>query len=130
MIARLVLPSVILLSAGAAAAVEPRILRELMALTPQERMEQRCDIEAMDRIRSEQKGLSPDKVIAYTFADTEISGAKLKATGAAFRSKGEWYRLRFKCETGGPERVSIKSFDYQIGTMVPRKDWQRYYLYE
>lgn len=129
MIARLVLPSVILLSAGAAAAVEPRILRELMALTPQERMEQRCDIEAMDRIRREQKGFSPDKVIAYTFADPQVSGTKFKATGAAFRSRGEWYRLRFKCETSGPERVSIKSFDYQIGEMVPRKDWQQYYLY-
>ncbi len=129
MIARLLLPAVMLMSAGAAAAVEPRILKELMVLTPQERMEQRCDIEAMDRIRSEQKGFSPDKVIAYTFADPVIEGSRFKAKGAVFRSKGEWYRLKFSCETG-PRRVSIKSFDYKIGSIVPREEWQQYYLYD
>lgn len=129
MIARLMLPTVILFSAGAASAVDQRIVRELMALTPQERMEQRCDIEAMDRIKQEQKGFAPDKVIAYTFSDPEISGAKFKASGAVFRSKGDWYRLKFKCETD-QQRVSIRSFDYKIGDIVPRDDWQQYYLYE
>lgn len=125
----LLLPPAMLLSAGAAAAVDQRILRELMQLSPQERMEQRCDIEAMERIKREQKGFSPDKVIAYTFSDPEISGEKIKAPGAVFRSKGEWYRLKFKCETG-PQRVNVRSFDYKIGEIVPRDEWQQYYLYE
>lgn len=129
MIARLLLSSSMLLSAGGASALDQRALKELMALTPQERMEQRCDMEAMERIKREQDGFRPDKVIAYTFADPVITDGQLKAPGAVFRSKGEWYRLKFKCETG-PKRVSIKSFDYKIGDMVPRDEWPQYYLYE
>ncbi len=105
----MLLPPAMVLSAGAAAAVDQRILKELMQLTPQERMEQRCDIEAMERIKHEQKGFFSDKVIAYTFSEPEISGEKIKAPGAVFRSKGEWYRLKFKCETARSGSTSSPS---------------------
>lgn len=117
------------LVAGKAMALDGRIVKELMELAPQERMEQRCDVEAMDRIRREQKGFRPDKVIAYTFAEPEVEGNELKAPGAVFRSEGEWYRLKFKCETGA-EHVNVKSFEYKIGKLVPKEDWQENYLYD
>ncbi|MCL6709576.1 DUF930 domain-containing protein [Pseudomonas sp. R2.Fl] len=124
------LPSilVVLAIAGPAQALEAGIVRQLEALTPEERLEQRCDIEAMDRIREEQDGFRPDKVIAYTFSDPEVADTSIRAPGAVFRSKGEWYRLKYKCETG-PSQLKVKSFKYKIGSIVPREDWQRYYLY-
>lgn len=117
------------LTAANANALDQRILKELMALSPEERLEQRCDVEAMDRIKREAKGFRPDKVIAYTFGDPVVQGNSLKASGAVFRSGGEWYRLKFKCETG-PEHVEVRSFDFKIGSVVPKSDWDHLYLYD
>lgn len=111
-----------------ALALEENIIRQLERLTPEERLEQRCDMEAMERIRREHDGMRPDKVIAYTFSDPQVGEMSFKAPGAVFRSGGDWYRLKFKCETG-PKNLTIKSFSYKIGEMVSREDWQRYYLY-
>lgn len=123
--------SAVLLSllATSAHALDRNIVRQLQALDPEERLEQRCDIEAMKRIREEQDGFRPDKVIAYTFSDPVIVENSMEAPGAAVRSRGEWYRLEFRCETG-PKKLTIREFDYSLGAMVPREDWQRHYLYE
>ena len=117
-----------LFCASAAHALEPRVIKQLNALTPDERREQRCDMEAMDRIRKEGE-FRPDKVIAYTFADPVEKGNELKAGGAAFRSRGDWYRLKFKCKTG-EKGLKVLSFDYRIGSKVPREHWEKYYLYD
>lgn len=117
-----------LLSASAAHALDARATRQLNALAPDERREQRCDIEAMSRIRAE-AGFRPDKVIAYTFSDPIEDGNKLKAPGAVFRSAGDWYRLKFKCETGDTG-LKVLSFDYTIGSKVARDMWDKYYLYD
>ncbi|MCJ8517379.1 DUF930 domain-containing protein [Rhizobium tarimense] len=109
--------------------MDARIVKQLKALAPEERREQRCDIEAMKRIADEQKGLKPDKVIAYTFSDPVEEGNSVRAPGAAFRSGGDWYRLKFKCVTG--ERgLDIRSFHYKVGAKIPRGEWEQYYLYD
>jgi Domain of Unknown Function (DUF930). len=125
---RLLSVLMVLALAAPAQALEAGIVRQLEALTPEERLEQRCDIEAMDRIRKDQQDFRPDKVIAYTFSDPEVGSTSIRAPGAVFRSKGEWYRLKYKCETG-PRQLKIKSFQYKIGSIVPHEDWQQYYLY-
>ena len=120
--------AIVLLSASASYPLDARVIRQLNALAPDERREQRCDMEAMDRIRS-QGEFRPDKVIAYTFSDPVEKGNNIKAPGAVFRSGGDWYRLKFKCETA--ERgLKVVSFDYTIGSMVPRDQWNHYYLYD
>ena len=110
-------------------ALDSRIVRQLKALAPEERREQRCDIEAMSRIASEQDGFKPDKVIAYTFSDPEEKGDWIKAPGAAFRSTGDWYHLKYKCETSG-HGLAVETFQYKIGSKVPRSEWEEYYLYD
>lgn len=119
----------LVLASFPAFALDARIERQLEALDPDTRLEQACDTEAMARITAARKGFKADKVIAYTFADPEMEGDSLKAPGAVFRSRGEWYRLSFTCATG-PRRVNVKSFDYQIGSIVPRADWTQNYLYD
>lgn len=119
-----------LLSALPAHALDAHIVRQLDALAPDERREQRCDIEAMERIKKDNKGeFKPDKVIAYTFSQPVEDGNAIRAPGAVFRSAGDWYRLKYKCETGD-KGLEVMSFDYKIGSKVPREEWEKYYLYE
>jgi len=109
-------------------AVDASIKKQLEKLDPAERLEQSCDTEAMKRIARE-KEYRPDKVIAYTFGDPAMTDDTIKAPGAVFRSKGEWYHLTYNCVTG-PEQIDVKSLSFQIGEKVPRDDWQKHYLYE
>ena len=67
--------------------------------------------------------------IAYSFGDPTTSGNMLKTKGAVFRSKGEWYRLAFKCETT-PDHFDVTAFKFRIGEMVPRDAWDEHYLYD
>ncbi|KIQ01895.1 signal peptide protein [Agrobacterium tumefaciens] len=115
--------------AAPALAIDANILRQLNVLAPEERLEQRCDIEAMERIASEQKGMKPDKVIAYAFGDPDVTSDSIKAAGAVFRSGGEWYRLRYKCQIT-PSTLGIRDFNYKIGEKVPEEQWAKHYLYD
>jgi len=112
-----------------ALAIDANVLRQLNVLAPEERLEQRCDIEAMERIAKEQKGMKPDKVIAYAFGDPDVTSDSIKASGAVFRSAGEWYRLRYKCQIT-PSTLGIRNFDYKVGDKVPEAQWAKHYLYD
>lgn len=71
-------------------AIDASVMRQLNALAPEERLEQRCDIEAMERIATEQKGMKPDKVIAYTFGDPEVgkTPSRRRARSSEVRANG------------------------------------------
>jgi hypothetical protein len=117
------------LGATDALAIDARIRSQLQKLTPEERLEQRCDIEAMEKISDGKGGFRPDKVIAYAFGDPKLDGTTLKTKGAVFRSRGEWYRLSYKCEASA-DRLNVNAFKYKIGEIVPREDWEAHYLYD
>ena len=117
------------LSEPPALAIDARIRSQLEKLTPEERLEQRCDMEAMDRIGDAKDGFRPDKVIAYAFGDPKLEGTTFKTKGAVFRSRGEWYRLSYKCETSA-DLLDVNAFKYRIGDVVPREDWAAHYLYD
>lgn len=107
-------------------AITALLRQELKKLNPDTRLEQRCDIAAMETIASLHK-YAPDKAIAYSFADPIINGNVIKASGAAFRSHNNWYHLTFTCTTTD-DKLDIKSFTYKIGSIVPRSEWEHYYL--
>jgi hypothetical protein len=109
-------------------AVDPKIKQQLQKLDPSERMEQSCDTEAMRKIAKED-GYRPDKVIAYTFSDPDMGDNSIKAPGAVFRSKGDWYHLSYDCTTG-PHHINVRSLTLAIGEKVPRDEWTKYYLYD
>ncbi|WP_412059124.1 DUF930 domain-containing protein [Bartonella sp. DGB2] len=100
--------------------------RQLLALDPQTRIEQRCDIEAMDRINKETKWRT-DKVLAYAYSDPIISGKRIQANGAAFRARGNWYHLSYDCRTE-EDRIKVISFTYKTGSLIPHAEWDRHYL--
>jgi hypothetical protein len=109
-------------------AMDQSLVRQFEKLDPETRLEQRCDTEAMEQISADKTVYRPDKVIAYTFADPIMENNFMKAPGAVFRSKGEWYRLKFKCSTG-PDHIDVLSFKYKIGDLVPHDEWEQHYLY-
>jgi len=114
---------------GPSYAIDASVIRQLNKLAPEERLEQRCDIEAMERIAKDQKGMKPDKVIAYAFGDPEVGKDSIKAPGAVFRSGGDWYRLRYKCQIASSS-LGIRTFDYKVGDKVPESQWAKHYLYD
>lgn len=109
---------------------EPRSRQAREALTQldaSERIEQLCNLEAMSQIQAWKADFQPDRVVAYAMADTRLSAGMLQADGAAFRSKRQWYRLRFRCETT-PDRSKVAGFEFLVGDAVPRSEWAAHNL--
>ncbi|TJX21439.1 MAG: DUF930 domain-containing protein [Mesorhizobium sp.] len=112
-----------------ASAMDNALLSGLMKLDPQTRLEQRCDAEILDRISHDDRKFKADRVVAYAFATPEMSADAIRSPGAAFRSKGQWYRLKFKCQTG-PDHMEVIQLRYRIGDEIPEADWAKYNLYD
>lgn len=111
-----------------ARALDSRMKAGLLALDPATRLEQRCDEEVADRIAQEDKRFNPDKVIAYAIEEPKQDGDEIKTRGGAFRSKGEWYHVAYKCLTA-PDHIQILSLRYKIGDKIPEDEWVQYNLY-
>ena len=112
-----------------AKAMDSALRAGLLKLDPETRLEQRCDAEVLDRISHDDRSYKADRVVAYAFATPQMSADAIKSTGAAFRSKGQWYRLKFKCQTA-PDHMEVLQFRYKIGDEIPEADWAKYNLYD
>jgi hypothetical protein len=118
-----------LVAAFPANAMESALRAGLLKLDPETRLEQRCDAEVLDRITHDDPRYKADRVVAYAFATPEMEKDSIRSPGAAFRSKGEWYRLKFKCLTA-PDHMTVLELRYKIGDAVPKEDWAKYNLYD
>lgn len=109
-------------------ALDARMKAGLLALDPDTRLEQRCDAEVADRIARDYKRFDPDKVIAYATQEPKQEGDEIKTRGGAFRSKGQWYHVAYKCLTA-PDHLEVLSLRYRIGDEIPENEWDQYNLY-
>lgn len=100
---------------------------QMLSLAPRARMEQQCNSRAMSLISREHKGMRPDELVAYAFADTVAHDGKVDAPGAAVRSGGKWYRLSYACQTTD-NGMGVSAFSYRLGDVVPRPQWAEHYL--
>lgn len=89
----------------------------LETLPPEKRLAQTCNLEALAQIGNAGKGFSPDVVMAEAYARSEISGPRLAASGAIFRSGERWYGLAFDC-TLSDDLTGVTAFSYRLGTDV------------
>lgn len=110
------------------AAAGEKFRKALDRLDPQTRLEQICDLEAMNRIKKDRK-YSPDRAQGAASAEPKTEAHKLTATGGAFRSKGDWYELSFVCEAT-PDHMKVTSFEYQTGKPIPKAKWEEFGLWE
>jgi hypothetical protein len=109
------------------AAEGEKFRKALDRLDPQTRLEQVCDLEAMNRIKKDRK-YAPDRAQGAASAEPKIEGDKLTATGGAFRSKGDWYELSCVCQAT-PDHMKVLSFEYQTGNPIPKAKWEGYGLF-
>jgi len=117
-----------MLSAKALADPRSRQARAALAgMDDGERRIQLCNIEAMSQLQAWRATLAPDQVVAYATADVVVAGATVAAAGAAFRSGGRWFALRYRCAiaAGGP---TVDAFDFLVGDAIPRDRWEDYGL--
>ena len=109
-------------SEGVLANPRSRGAREaLKTLEASERIEQLCNLEAMSQIHAWNAEFEPDRVVAYAMAGTKLTKTALEAEGAAFRSRKQWYGLRFRCEMAANGKVA--GFRFRVGEPIPRSEW-------
>lgn len=115
---------------GHAHAYETSLRPQFERLEPDTRLEEVCDTEVALRLNREQRGLAVDKVVSYTFRQViQEKNNKIVANGAAFRSRGKWFHLKFECQTG-PKHMDVHMLTYTAGAEIPRSQWARHYLYD
>ncbi|WP_246673473.1 DUF930 domain-containing protein [Mesorhizobium sp. B2-4-14] len=95
---------------------------DLATFASDERMVQLCDIEAMDQIRRWRADFQPDRVVPYATAEEKITDTTIAANGAAFRSRKNWYNLKFKCQLA-QDGESVIDFEFLVGDPVARDKW-------
>lgn len=78
-------------------------------------------LEAMSQIHAWKAEFEPDRVVAYAMSSTKLTKAALEAEGAAFRSRKQWYGLRFRCEMAASGKVA--GFQFRVGEAIPRNEW-------
>jgi len=110
----------LLLLASSALAADARLLANLRRLDPSLRLEQICDLEAMNQLSH--RGFDADRAKSNVSVSPIHNGDILIANGAAFRSRGNWYHLSFVC-VGTSDHLHVKSFRYTIGRMIPQSKW-------
>lgn len=113
-----------LYSAGILASPRSRQARKGLAqLAPEERVVQLCNLEAMEQVHRWKADFDPDFLVAYALSAVKFSGETLKANGAAFRSKRQWWRIAYSCSVT-PDRKTVVGFDFRVGDAIPREQWQ------
>ena len=115
--------------AGASDRRQKQLEFQLKRLDPQTRLEQVCDVEAMKRIGKENKEFRVDRSVISAIEEPRVKGDTIAGKGAAFRSKGKWYRYAFTC-AATPDRMQVLSFEYQIGDEIPETQWSKHGLYQ
>jgi hypothetical protein len=101
----------------------------LKRLAPPERLEQLCDYTAMTRIREQDRSLRPDRAVAAAAKEPRMTEHTIVADGAAFRSRGKWYTLSFRC-TADTEHLKVLSFKFKTGDEIPEAKWTAYNLWD
>jgi hypothetical protein len=108
--------------------MDPRFLASLKRLDAETRLDQVCDYEAMFRLGHDHNNLHPDRAKAEVISKPIRTRNSVRATGGAVRSKGQWYVLSYACETTS-DQMTVTSFSYQVGELIPPSDWSKYGLW-
>lgn len=100
---------------------------KLAGFSPDERVVQLCNLEALEQVHRWKASLNPDLLVSYATADLRQSAHALEADGGAFRAGRRWFGIRFTCTVASDYR-SVTAFAFKVGDEIPRKDWAKYDL--
>lgn len=102
---------------------DPRVKQAMGQLPVKKRILQLCSIEALEQIRRQRPKDFPDMLVPFGPSGGFIGKDQIDASGGAYRSKGNWYDVDFKCKVD-LETVEVISFSYAIGGIVPEMAWK------
>jgi hypothetical protein len=100
---------------------------KLAGFSPDERVVQLCNLEALEQVHRWKASLNPDLLVPYATADLRQSAHALEADGGAFRAGRHWFNIRFTC-TVASDYKSVTAFAFKVGDEIPETDWARYDL--
>lgn len=135
-LAKSVLPTAALLAVACASPLEParaltdREATEFRQLTPTDRMIQVCSLKLENRISEETRYRHVDRIALDAFSRAKITDRTVRATGAAFRNDGNWFKLRFDCAVTG-DRLHVETLNYEIASpeAISRDAWEDHRLF-
>jgi len=117
-----------LFSGKTLASPRSREARQLLGtLSGGERNLQLCNLEALEQISRSRPGSAPDLVAPYAMKAEKVRGNSVEVDGGAFRSKRNWFNVRFHCEVD-PAGQAVVAFAFAIGDAIPRSEWQEHNL--
>ena len=96
---------------------------QLRDMEDTERMIQICDLEAMEQIHAWRETFRPERLVAYASEEVTVTSKSVSAEGAAFRSAGQWYALRFDCDLS-PDHQEVEGLRFAVGDPIPRDEWE------
>ncbi|MDP9633484.1 UNVERIFIED_ORG: DNA polymerase III gamma/tau subunit [Ensifer adhaerens] len=102
---------------------DPRVKQAMGQLPVKKRILQLCNIEALEQIRHQRPDDFPDILVPFGPSGGFIGKEQIDASGGAYRSKGNWYDVDFKCKVD-LETVEVTSFSFAIGNIVPKTAWK------
>ncbi|WP_373236653.1 DUF930 domain-containing protein [Cohaesibacter celericrescens] len=100
---------------------------DLAGITPEERREQLCALEALEQIHAWNEAYIPERMVSYSFDEVRYEGPRIIADGATFWSKDNWHRLKFECEVSD-DLQRVLDFAFFVGVIVPKDQWERHNL--
>lgn len=101
---------------------DPRVRQAMGKLSPRQRLLQLCTTEALNQIRRQLPNSYPDMLVPYSTSGGRISRAALDAKGGAFRSRGNWYNIDYKCKVDA-DASKVVSFSFVTGGAIPKEQW-------
>lgn len=105
------------------AGMTKRLEADLRTLDPQTRLEQVCDLKAMEVVAADKEGHhAPDRAIGEATKASSITGDTIVVTGGALRSHGKWHELSYTCKAS-PDHLKVIQFDYKLGPYIPKSEW-------
>ena len=80
---------------------------------------QLCTTELREQLRRAPEPYQPELLPSYRLP----GGTVLSVPKAAFRARGVWYDLNFRC-TVDADALRVVDFSFKVGNAIPRSQWQ------
>ncbi|WP_204330489.1 DUF930 domain-containing protein, partial [Rhizobium phaseoli] len=97
----------------------PTIKTAISNLPRGERINQLCQTELRQQLIHSAAQYQPRWLPSYSL----LSGSVLDARRGAFKSRNEWFEVRFRCELDD-DATKVIAFEFDVGNSVPRSEWK------
>lgn len=98
---------------------DPAAMTAMGAMPRDMRGSELCTTELREQLRHAEAPYWPDLLPSYRLG----GGNVMEVREAAFRARGQWYDLSFRCEVDA-DATRVLSFGFSVGEPIPRDQWR------